>query len=220
VRTAVVGSGLVHLALVVVLLIVRTSATMIVPGPDVVQVSLLDPSQMATITPVAPPQPKVEREPEKETVAPTEVTGVKLQPEKKKPQPKQPDKQPEPAPPQLPAPALPYATVGAAGLSGALATDTNFEFTYYLTLVRNKVASAWAPPAGLASGNAPQAVVYFRIQRDGTVSGARIETGSGVEFFDRSALRAVQLSDPLPPLPLGFSGGDLGVHFGFRYVAP
>jgi len=169
VRAAVTGSGLVHLALLLVLLLVRARATMIVPGPDVVQVSLLDPSQMATITPVTPPPPRVEQPPQKETVTPTEETGVKLEPPKKKPQPKPPEKQPEQAPPQLPAPALPYATVGASGLSGAMATDTNFEFTYYLTLVRNKVASAWTPPAGLASGNLAQAVVYFRIQRDGTV---------------------------------------------------
>lgn len=36
----------------------------------------------------------------------------------------------------------------------------------------------------------------------------------------RAAERAVQLSDPMPPLPAGFSGGSLGVHFGFGYTAP
>jgi hypothetical protein len=41
-----------------------------------------------------------------------------------------------------------------------------------------------------------------------------------MEFFDHSALRAVMVSDPLPPLPLGFTGEDLGVHFGFEYAAP
>jgi hypothetical protein len=28
------------------------------------------------------------------------------------------------------------------------------------------------------------------------------------------------LSDPLPPLPLGFPGSELGVHFGFDWEAP
>ena len=46
------------------------------------------------------------------------------------------------------------------------------------------------------------------------------ETMSGAEFFDRSAVRAIQLSDPMPPLPVGFSGDVLGVHFGFDYEAP
>ena len=44
--------------------------------------------------------------------------------------------------------------------------------------------------------------------------------GSGFEFFDSSALRAVMLSDPMPPLPFGYNGDDLGVHFGFEYEVP
>ena len=65
-----------------------------------------------------------------------------------------------------------------------------------------------------------ETVVYFRIVRDGGIGSLRLETTSGYEFFDRSAVRAIQLSDPLPPLPLGYSGGDLGVHFGFQFLAP
>ena len=63
-------------------------------------------------------------------------------------------------------------------------------------------------------------MVYFRIARGGEVSGVRLEGASGMEFFDRSAVRAVMISDPLPPLPLGFTGGDLGVHFGFDWETP
>ena len=65
-----------------------------------------------------------------------------------------------------------------------------------------------------------QCVVFFHVARGGSVSAIRLETGSGVEFFDRAALRAVSLSDPLPPLPLGFPGSDLGIHFGFEYARP
>ena len=116
---------------------------------------------------------------------------------------------------------LPYARVGSAGLSGAVGVDArDFEFTYYLMLIRNKVAQNWAPPAGLETGRQVRAVVYFRVARHGGVSGTRLETPSGVEFFDRASLRAVTLSDPLPPLPLGFPGSDLGIHFGFEYERP
>ncbi len=69
-------------------------------------------------------------------------------------------------------------------------------------------------------GQPVRAVVYFRVSRDGGVSAIRLESPSGVEFFDRSALRAIALSAPLPPLPLGFAGSDLGIHFGFEYAAP
>jgi outer membrane biosynthesis protein TonB len=107
-------------------------------------------------------------------------------------------------------------------LSGEVAVDaSNFEFTYYLLLVRNRVSQAWSPPTGLVTRGQPvRAVVYFRIHRDGEVSATRLESVSGVEFFDHSALRSVMLSAPMPPLPLGYAGSELGVHFGFEYVTP
>ena len=65
-----------------------------------------------------------------------------------------------------------------------------------------------------------RATVYFRIDREGELSATRLEAQSGAEFFDRSALRAVQVSNPMPPLPLGYTGAVLGVHFEFEYDAP
>jgi protein TonB len=94
----------------------------------------------------------------------------------------------------------------------------NFEFTYYLLVIRNRIAAVWAPPAGLTPGGQQvRAVVFFRINRSGELSEVRLERSSGIAFFDQSALRAVTLSGPMPPLPLGFSAPDLGVHFGFEY---
>lgn len=216
-RGAILGSGAVHLLLLVVLFYVRTAASLVIPGPDVVQVALIDP---AALTPATPP--KVEApppEPILTDVKPAEDTGVKLQPAppKKKKEEKPRD---EVAPVEMPA--LPSAVVGSAGLKGDLAVDSrDFEFTYYLVLVRNRIAANWSPPAGLATGGRRvRAVVGFRIDRSGTLSAVRMDEASGMEFFDRSALRAVVLSDPLPPLPLGFTAGELGVHFGFEWEAP
>ncbi len=209
------ASGVVHLVLLAVLFIVRAPMSVIVPGPDVVQVSLMDPSSMPTMV----THPPVEKKPEPTPVAPTEETGVKISPPPKK----QPAKQ-APREEEAPVPAgttLPYAAAGATGLRGQVSVDVNFEFAYYLALVRNRISQVWAPPAGLTSGGTPvRAVVYYRISRGGEISGIRVETSSGYEFFDRAAVRAVQLSDPLPPLPLGYGGSDLGVHFGFEFVAP
>jgi len=117
---------------------------------------------------------------------------------------------------------LPSASVGSAGLKGDVSLDVHdFAFTYYLVLVRNKIAANWEPPAGLATGGRPvRTVVYFRISRGGEVTGVQLESASGLEFFDRSAVRAVTISDPLPHLPLGFDGSDLGVHFGFDWETP
>jgi TonB family protein len=217
-RGSIVGSGVVHGALLVALFYVRAPVSLVVPGPEAVQVALLDPGALTPVAPpvVEPPPP----EPKVEAIKPVEDTGVKLAPEP--PKKKKPAKKPEEPPPQQEMPTLPSAVVGSAGLRGDLSLEVkDFAFTYYLVLVRNKIAANWAPPAGIATGGRRvRAVVYFRIARDGEVTGVRLEAGSDLEFFDRSALRAVMLSSPLPPLPFGFGGGDLGVHFGFDWEAP
>lgn len=215
-RGSVFGSGFVHVLIVAALFLVRRPVSLVVPGPDVIQVALVDPS--APITPPPPPEPLA---PEPEPVAPVEDEGVKIE----TPKPSKPPK-PQPSPPprtkQNAAATLPSAQVGAAGLKGDVNVDTgDFEFTYYLVLIRNRIASNWTPPAGISTGgNEVRTVVYFRIGRGGDLSDIRIESASGVEFFDHSALRAVTISDPMPPLPLGFAGGQLGVHFGFEWEAP
>jgi TonB family protein len=220
VRNAVVGSGLVHLGILAALFTVRTGSPLIVPGPEVVQVSLLDPGALAVPT-TPPPEAPAPREREAPALVPDDGEGVKLV--KPKPEPKKPEPSPE-KPPEAPSPAaaLPYAALGPTGLRGQVAVDAaDFEFTYYLLLVRNRIAQSWNPPAGLATAGQPvRAVVYFRIGRGGELSSVRLEEVSGREFFDRSAMRAVMLSDPLPPLPLGFPGPSLGVHFGFEYQTP
>jgi|SRR5437867_1175347 len=218
-RGSVMGSGVVHVALLVTLLVVRGPIAHIVPGPEVVQVALIDPSAVAPPAPTPAPAPPPETKPVE--VKPDEETGVKLEPVKPK-KAKPVERKPQERPRAAAAPALPSARLGETGLSGDVTVDaTNFEFTYYLVLVRNRIASNWTPPAGLATGGNPvRAVVYFRIGRGGEIIGIRLETGSGAEFFDRAALRSVVISDPMPPLPLGFSGGDLGVHFGFEWESP
>ncbi len=110
--------------------------------------------------------------------------------------------------------------VGVPGFSSQLQLDIeNFEFSYYLVAVRNMVSSNWSPPAGLGTQTTrARTVVYFRILRNGKVEDAKTETQSGIALFDQSALRAVLRSGPFPPLPGGFPGGSLGVHFGFEYA--
>ena len=222
-RGSVLGSAVVHVGLVAGLISVRHRPSIVIPGPDVVQVALLEPAAPPVTPPpaVKPPEKPRERPAEKApAVTPTEEQGVKLAPLKKPEKPAEKPREPERH--EEPPAALPYAAVGSPGLKGQVAVDApDFEFTYYLVLVRNKIASNWAPPAGLAVGGTPsRAVVMFRIGRGGEVTGIQLESTSGIEFFDRTAVRAVLLSDPLPHLPLGYSGADLGVHFGFEYAGP
>src|SRR5262245_12403996 len=103
--------------------------------------------------------------------------------------------------------------------STSVRADGDFRFAYYLAALRNKIGSVWVPPQGLdAGGRRVRTVLYFRIQKNGEVSLAQVETSSGLAFFDQTALRALLSSTPLPPLPAGYTDDYLGVHFGFDYV--
>lgn len=107
-----------------------------------------------------------------------------------------------------------------AGKSGSKSNvrvdDKDFRFAYYLEIVKERISGNWSPPPVTGSADGVMSTVYFRISRDGRVSHVKVETSSRSELFDRSATRAVDLSDPLPPLPSGFKGGWLGVHFEFE----
>jgi len=219
-RTAVIGSTIAHLLITIALFAFRMPVKVIVPGPDVVQVALIEPT--ASPAPVAQPTPPAP-EPEDQ--------GIVIEPDQKKtpkkPEPVEPPKKQEPPRTETrpasqaatrPVAGLPSARVGTAGLKGDIGVDSNFEFAYYLQQVRDIIGSNWSPPTG-ASGGTVRTVVYFQISRQGAVSSVRLETGSGSEFFDRAGVRAVMVSQ-LPPLPLGFGGGNLGVHFGFEWEAP
>ena len=198
----------------------RMPVKVIVPGPDVVQVALIEPtsSQVPSAQPT-PPAPEPEEqgiviEPKK----PPKKTDAVEPPPPKKTQPQKTESKAQPTTKTVSG--LPSARIGTAGLRGDIGTDSNFEFAYYLQLVRDRIAANWSPPTGLVSGGTVRSVIYFRISRSGGVSAVRLENGSGQEYFDRAAVRAVMVSDPMPPLPLGFGGGDLGVHFGFEWEAP
>ena len=211
-RSAAAGSIAVHGALLAALLFVRPSASIVLPGPDVVQVALLD---------APPPEPTPVAEPAPERVEPAAEEGVRLEQKKPKPakqQPKPPEPPREKPPTEAPRIVLPYAPV-AGGLSGQVGVDeSNFEFAYYLQQVRTLVGRNFVAPAGSAGGTRTE--VHFRIARDGTISELRIATSSGNAVFDQATLRALIVTAKLPPLPLGFSGSSLGIVYGFEYTGP
>lgn len=222
-RGTIAGSAALHAAALSVLLVVRPSQTVVVPGPDVVQVALIgEPAVLPEPAPVVRA---------KDVVTPDETEGlrieklkpkpkpeVKQQPKPLEPAPKRPVEQPRDTPPGAARTVLPYAPV-AGGLSGQVAVDdANFEFAYYLQMVRAQIARNWTPPAGATTG--ARAELYFRVSRSGAISALRVESGSGNDVFDQSATRAVVITQQLPPLPLGYSGADLGIHFGFEYTGP
>lgn len=108
--------------------------------------------------------------------------------------------------PAAPPPAEPAAAVTAA-LEGG-----DFPYTIYIDRMTTAIGAHFFRPQAAA----PPVIVYFVIERDGTIRDAKVEASSGNGMFDRAALRAVLESSPLGPLPFGYSGTYLGVHLKFR----
>ncbi|HET6330935.1 MAG TPA: TonB family protein [Holophagaceae bacterium] len=105
------------------------------------------------------------------------------------------------------------ATEGVQGGVGLVAAiDGSFPYAWYLQQVQGRIVGNWQRLGGQG-----RVQIYFRINRDGGVDGARIEVPSGNGSLDESALMAVRRSSPLPPLPTQ-TGDYLGVHFWFNYV--
>ena len=85
-------------------------------------------------------------------------------------------------------------------------------YTLYIDRMTTMIGQRWFRPQ---SGNVTT-VVYFVIDRDGTIRDSKTEVSSGNSTFDRGALRAVLETSPLPPLPFGYAGSYLGVHLTFK----
>jgi len=117
----------------------------------------------------------------------------------------------EPPPPAAATSTSVDVPVGGSAVTGLEGGD--FPYTLYIQGMQRKIGSNWFRPQ-LASGAAT--IIYYRIQRDGTISEVNIETSSGNGTFDRAALSAVRSSSPLNPLPFAYSGTYLGVHLTFR----
>ncbi|MEO7794589.1 MAG: TonB family protein [Thermoanaerobaculia bacterium] len=177
------------------------------------------PAPAPVAPPVAKPEPKPETPPD---VTPPKETPVLREPTAAKAPPK-------PAPEALEKPTAPATTPAAEpevqgserGSTNALALgaavagldNPDFVYGYYVDQMLAMIQRNWVRPM---VGSGVEATVHYRIQRDGRIIDVRIATSSGINSFDLAALRAVQASTPLPPLPRAFREGSLGVNLIFR----
>jgi TonB family protein len=185
--------------------------------------------------PQAPPAPAPVAAPAEPAPAPKakpviEKPTEKVQPSAKAmPEPKKPAKleKPKPVPAAAKAPAgpaleLPSAagvasgTTSGAGVSfGASVTsfDADFPFTYYVEQLLSLIGANWFKPE---SAESTSCVIAFRVLRSGQVTDVKIDSSSGVSYYDRAAARAVYAANPLPPLPPDYRNDSLGVHLKFQ----
>jgi colicin import membrane protein len=86
----------------------------------------------------------------------------------------------------------------------------------YYTMIWGKIKGNWILPEGLIGReDGLEAVLSFKIRRDGDVEHIKFERSSGNIYFDKSVLRAIEKASPLPSLPEQHKGEylDVGVRF-------
>lgn len=122
---------------------------------------------------------------------------------------------PQEAPkPEAPPTALARTQVPTTPPPVVTVEGADFVFLYYLNHIQSRVEQHWRQPVGRGSR---VAVITFWINRRGEVTDLRVERSSGDPFFDRAALRAVQKASPFLPLPRGYLGEGLRVHYRFVF---
>lgn len=127
------------------------------------------------------------------------------------------------AQPAITAPTAHPAQAGA-GQGPAAATETGVmvgngdpALAYYFVLIQDKITSNWTPPK-MSPGATASVSLSLRILRSGQVRGLAVGSSSGDRLLDDSALRAVGLSNPLPPLPPLYRAEALSLDLRFTFV--
>jgi len=115
--------------------------------------------------------------------------------------------------------------VGGPGSGGGFGSGyadqigiSNFPYTYYLQIVRDRISSNWftslVDPS--LAGNF-QTTVYFRILKNGQISNLEVKESSGLAPFDKLAIGAVMRAAPFPPLPADYDQEYLGIYLIFEH---
>lgn len=225
-RVPIAASAAVHAIVVAAFLLMRGAPS--IPAPPMYRVSLIaappGPRQTGIVQPPAASAPAAA------TAAPTPAVPARSTPDPsrmpplasrtKRPVRTKPVKAATPvagAPRgNVKAPPAPAAGGGPQGGRGADVANVRvdgIEFPYpgYLQNVVRQIAVNFKPSRGGVT-----AVVAFLIRRDGSVTGIRLTTRSGVYSFDTEAMGAVEAAArSFGPLPAGFPDDVLPVIFSF-----
>jgi TonB family protein len=115
-------------------------------------------------------------------------------------------------------PAVPIP--GKLGSSVELLSDPQgVDFWPYLVKILSTVRRNWFAviPESARYGRQGRVAVQFAINRDGTVPKLVIAGPSGADALDRASVAAISASNPFPPLPADFRGGQIRLQLLFKY---
>ena len=103
----------------------------------------------------------------------------------------------------------------ASQLTTRISSQQDFPFQYYLDLIHNKISSCWQEPE-MVMDKQYTAVISFTINKTGAISSIRIKKSSGINVFDKSGAKAIELAKPFPPLPPGYKHPQLTINVAFN----
>ncbi|MDD5542133.1 MAG: TonB family protein [Acidobacteriia bacterium] len=115
-----------------------------------------------------------------------------------------------------------YGEFRAGGRSsGGVGFEGSFgqQYAWYARAIIDRISSNFQEQmVGQSVQNAPRVFVTFSIGRDGSVTHIELRSSSGIPTFDAMAIRSIQASNPMPPLPSDYSGNNASVecYFDFR----
>jgi TonB family protein len=213
-RIGLIGSGAVHLLMLLGLFLVARSANE--PAPLVYAVNL-----------VAAPAPGPTPRRAAEAALPARVEEPEAPPVKQQPRetPRQPEPEPAKAPvrDEKPVPTR-SETTPLPGQAPSTGTDEltfrqeglRFPYPDYLERIVTEIRRRWSNPSG---NSRLEAVVAFTIQRDGSVTDISFVKRSNNLLFNAEARGAIERAGQdraFGPLPSGWSGESLPIAFSFK----
>lgn len=105
-----------------------------------------------------------------------------------------------------------------AGEGAGGGTEAGITMRIYQMAVEQRIKENWSCPIALLNAKRIkdlEAIVVVKVRQDGSIMTSWLDQESSDMVFDKSVLRAVERSDPLPPFPEGYNRSfDLvEVHF-------
>jgi len=168
------------------------------PEPDIAPTEIAEPKPKAK-----PVKPKVV--PKAAQPKPKPVEKVPLKP---------PAKRPDEAPAEDAGPTINNPEAPEDPVSLGMVDQKDFRDSYYLLLVRRKLAESWSAPTGGAG--LLKTSIHFVIRRDGTIIDPEVNGSSSDRVYDRAALGAVVNAGAMPPLPQSYDGDEIGITVVFQ----
>lgn len=195
-------SVLLHAAILSAVFISGRAQLRAIPAVEIYKVSLAPLPQPRVISPEEPAEETREIVPEEK-------------PEEKAP-PKKEEKKPEAVKKPAEKKAEEVVKTGLPDIKPKVYTGSGrgFTYSYYLNILLNRISKNWHNPFR-DQDVILKSVVYFEVDKDGTIYGVRLEETSGNDIYNETAMRAVIVTKSLPPLPDEFVDDYLKIHLEF-----